>query len=87
MAAAGLVKSGETVTLSLPVNTRAGIDNPEPAVHRMTMLAEVEDGSGQMRFAKDYIGVDYHHESHSHIDALCHVAVDGSSTTGARGTS
>jgi kynurenine formamidase len=25
----------------------------------------------------DYIGVDYHHDTHSHIDALCHVALDG----------
>jgi kynurenine formamidase len=77
VAAAGLVRSGEAVTLSLPLNTSAGIDNPEPAVHRMTMLAEAEDGSGPLRFAKDYIGLDYHHESHSHIDALCHVALNG----------
>jgi hypothetical protein len=53
------------------------IDNPEPAVHRMTMLGDVDIGSGTLRFAKDFIGVDYHNESHSHIDALCHVAVDG----------
>jgi kynurenine formamidase len=76
-AAAGLVRTGETVTLSLPLNTRLGIDNPEPAVHRMTMLGDVDIGSGTLRFAKDFIGVDYHNESHSHIDALCHVAVDG----------
>ncbi len=76
-AAATLVRSGETVSLSLAVNTRLAIDNPEPAVHRMTMLADVDVGSGTLRFAKDFIGLDYHHESHSHIDALCHVALDG----------
>jgi kynurenine formamidase len=75
--AAGLVRTGETITLSLPVNTRLGIDNPQPAVHRMTMLGDVDIGSGPMRFAKDYIGVDYHNESHSHIDAFCHVVFDG----------
>ena len=48
-----------------------------PAEHRMTMLGDVDIGSGSLRFAKDYIGVDYHNESHSHVDALCHVAFDG----------
>jgi kynurenine formamidase len=76
-AAARLVRSGETVTLSLPLNTRSGIDNPEPAAHWMTMLGDVDIGSGTLRFAKDYIGVDYHNDGHSHIDALCHVAFDG----------
>jgi kynurenine formamidase len=77
VAAAGLVRTGETVTLSLPLNTRLDIDNPEPALHRMTMLGDVDIGSGSLRFAKDFIGVDYHNESHSHIDALCHVTLDG----------
>ena len=25
----------------------------------------------------DYVGQDYHHPSHSHIDALCHVSYRG----------
>jgi kynurenine formamidase len=29
-------------------------------------------------FAKDYVGVDYHNDGHTHIDALCHVAYRGS---------
>jgi kynurenine formamidase len=76
-AAARLVRSGETVTLSLPLNTHSGIDNPEPADHRMTMLHDGDAGSGTLSFAKDYVGVDYHNDGHSHIDALCHVAYDG----------
>src|SRR5262245_19124743 len=43
----------------------------------MTMLPDVDIGSGSVRFAKDYVGVDYHNDGHSHIDALCHVAFDG----------
>lgn len=77
VAAAELVRTGATVTLSRPLNTRLRIDNPEPAVHRMTMLGDVDIGSGSLSFAKDFIGVDYHHDSHSHIDALCHVAFEG----------
>jgi kynurenine formamidase len=76
-AAAGLVRSGLTVTLSQPFNTEASIENPHPGVHRMTMLTDEDIGSGTVRFAKDYIGVDYHNDGHSHIDALCHVAFDG----------
>ena len=77
VAAANLVVSGETVTLSLPSNTEKRIDNPEPAIHRMTLLHDVDGESGALSFAKDFIGADYHHDSHSHIDALCHVALDG----------
>ena len=75
--AARLVRSGVTVTLSLPLDTEARIDNPEPADHRMTMLPDAEIGSGAVRFAKDYVGVDYHNDGHSHIDAFSHVAFDG----------
>jgi kynurenine formamidase len=76
-AAAGLVRSGVTVSLSRPLNTELGRDNPEPADHRMTMLDGASHPDG-LAFVKDYIGVDYHNDSHSHIDALCHVSYDGS---------
>ena len=75
--AARLVRTGETVTLSLPLNTRPGIDNPAPADHHMTMMGDEDVGSGTLRFAKDYVGADYHNPSHTHIDAFCHVAFDG----------
>jgi kynurenine formamidase len=77
-AAAQLVRSGETVTLSQPLETEARMDVPEPADHHMTMLTDVDIGSGSLRFAKDYVGVDYHNDGHSHIDAFSHVAFDGS---------
>jgi kynurenine formamidase len=77
VAAAGLVRSGETVTLSHPLDTEESLDNPHPADHRMTLLPDVDIGSGTLRFAKDYVGVDYHNDTHTHIDALCHVALDG----------
>ena len=76
-AAARLVRSGATVTLSQPLKTVARIDVPAPAEHHMTMLTDVDIGSGSVRFAKDYVGVDYHNDGHSHIDAFSHVAYDG----------
>src|SRR5919202_1160372 len=75
--AAGLVRDGITVTLSLPVATERAPSNPVPAEHRMTMLFDTDIGSGAERFAKDYIGVDYHNDGHTHIDAFCHVAYEG----------
>jgi kynurenine formamidase len=77
-AAARLARSGVTVTLSQQLDTEQRIDNPLPADHHMTMLPDVDIGSGSVRFAKDYIGVDYHNDGHSHIDALSHVAYEGS---------
>jgi kynurenine formamidase len=77
VAASRLVRSGETVTLSQPLKTKAEIDVPEPADHHMTMLTDIDIGSGSVRFAKDYVGVDYHNDGHSHIDAFSHVAFEG----------
>jgi kynurenine formamidase len=76
-AAARLVRTGMTVTLSLPLDTEDRVDNPEPADHHMTMLTDQDIGSGSLRFAKDYVGVDYHNDGHSHIDAFSHVSFDG----------
>jgi kynurenine formamidase len=76
-AAARLVRDGISVTLSLPLNTTAAADNPEPAVHYMTSEGHDDQGLGQLRFAMDFVGADYHHDGHTHIDALCHVAYQG----------
>jgi kynurenine formamidase len=77
-AALRLARSGETVTLSQTLKTKAEIDVPVPADHHMTMLTDVDIGSGSLRFAKDYIGADYHNDGLSHIDAFSHVAFEGS---------
>ena len=77
VAASRLVRDGVTVTLSLPLNTQAAAHNPKPAVHHMTMLPDVDIGSGSLRFAMDYLAFDYHSDTYSHIDALCHVAFEG----------
>jgi kynurenine formamidase len=43
----------------------------------MTMLGDTDIGSGSLRFAKDYVGGDYHNDGHTHIDAFCHVSYQG----------
>ena len=74
LGAAALVREGISVTLSRTLDTTPSLDNPHPADHRMTAFGEGEP----LTLAKDYVGVDYHNDTHTHIDALCHVAYQGS---------
>ena len=77
VAAVRLVRSGVGISLSLPLRTTAGPDCPTPAEFRMTQYHDADVGLGSIGFAKDFVGVDYHSDGHSHIDALCHVAYEG----------
>lgn len=75
--AARLVQSGVVVSLSLPLCTTGALDCPSPAEVRMTQNNDAEVGLGSLGFAKDFIGIDYHGDGHTHVDALCHVAYEG----------
>ncbi len=74
VAAAATIRTGRSVSLSLPVNTEAGPDNAVPAIHYMSIGHDNTIGRGEGRFATDFIGIDFHGESQSHLDALCHVS-------------
>lgn len=76
-AAANQVRTGRTVTLSLPVNTLIGPDNPRPAIHSMSRMHPDEPGPNSVGFATDFLGLDFHGNAHSHMDALCHVSYRG----------
>jgi kynurenine formamidase len=44
----------------------------------MTMLQDLDIGDGsRLRFTGDFMGIEFHGDAHSHIDALCHVVYDG----------
>jgi kynurenine formamidase len=75
--ASALVRTGRSLSMSLPVNTVAGPDNPHPAIHYMTQMHDWDIGSGALRFATDFLGMDFHGDCHTHIDALCHLAYRG----------
>lgn len=72
---AAAVRSGVVVGMALPWNTVAEIDNPKPALHHMTDLGDVEPSEPTCH--KDFIGIDYHGKSSSHLDALAHIAWQG----------
>jgi kynurenine formamidase len=77
-AAARLVTTGRTVSCSWPLETQAGPDNPKPVLHHMTILQDIHIGdAGDLRFTGDFIGIEFHGDAHSHLDALCHMAYRG----------
>ena len=63
--AAGCVREGRSLSLSRPIDTHPGPQNPFPAQH----LRAVGDAGG----IEDYLGLFIHGFAQTHIDALCHV--------------
>ena len=76
-AAAALVRSGRHVTMSIPMNTAAGPDNPSPVIHHVVQGHDIDIGSSTLTFATDYVGLAFHGDCHTHMDALCHIAYAG----------
>jgi len=76
-AAAGLVRSGRHVTLAIPMNTQAGPDNPQPVLRHVVQGHDIDIGSAGVTFATDYLGIAFHGDCHTHMDALCHIAYQG----------
>ena len=76
-AAAGLVRSGRRVSMEIPINTVAGPDNPNPAIHFVSQGHDIDIGSGGLRFGLDFMGMACHGDCHTHIDALCHISYNG----------
>jgi kynurenine formamidase len=70
-AAARLVDSGEIVSLSLPLSTQSGPENPQPVQHMMLH-------AGPPGYASlDYFAIAPHGMAITHLDALCHVFWQG----------
>jgi len=77
-AASAAVTVGETVSCSRDFPVVPSVENPRPALHMMTRGGDdcVVPGLG-MESTSDFVGVAFHGMATSHIDALCHVLVDG----------
>src|SRR3979409_2735584 len=76
-AAAALVRSGRRATMAIPMNTVAGPDNPRPVTHPVVQGHDIDIGSSGVTFATDYVGLAFHGDCHTHMDALCHIAYRG----------
>lgn len=75
--AAGLVRSGQSVSMAIPINTVAGPDNPQPAIHYMVQSYDIPSDLGEPQFSADFLASACHGDCHTHIDALCHIAYQG----------
>jgi len=73
--AAKLVKRGLRISIGRPLDTVAGPDNGRPALHYMTHMGDRR--ADEPTYYMDFIGVDFHGKSASHIDALPHIAYKG----------
>jgi kynurenine formamidase len=75
--AAALVRDGVSVRCGRQLATAPAVDNPNPALHHMIRAGDVAASEKGLQWAGDFIGVAFHGNSVSHMDALCHVFVDG----------
>jgi kynurenine formamidase len=76
-AAAALVRTGRRVSMAIPINTVAGPDNPNPAIHFVSQGHDIDIGSGGLRFGLDFMGMASHGDCHTHVDALNHISYKG----------
>jgi kynurenine formamidase len=78
-AAATLVTEGASVSLAHDLAVRPSAENPYPAQHHMLAAGDARDGTGIPGYeaARDYVGAHVHGLGVTHVDALCHMFVDG----------
>jgi kynurenine formamidase len=76
-AAAGLVRSGRQVTMAIAMNKTAGPDNPSPVIHHVVQGHDIDLQSSTLTYALDFVGLAFHGDCHTHMDALCHIAYQG----------
>ena len=77
--AASHVRSGRTVSCARNFPVHPHPENPYPAQHHMVIAGDDPciPGIKGLEVATDYIGIAFHGMASSHIDALCHVFVEG----------
>ena len=84
-AAAALVRSGRPVSLAMTVQTSGQTpDGRGHATHLMTMGYESVDSDTREAFVGDYLAMEPHGHSTTHLDALCHMAYEGTLYNGLR---
>jgi kynurenine formamidase len=76
-AAAALVRSGRRVSLAIPINKKAGPDNPMQAALLLVQGHDVPVDDSKVRFGLDWFGMAAHGDTHTHVDALCHISYGG----------
>ena len=78
-AGAALVRTGEVISCAQEIGTVPTVEDPQPAQHMMIMGGDHPEFIGVPGYEEtmDYLGIACHGMGVTHIDALCHTAVDG----------
>jgi kynurenine formamidase len=79
IAAAQLVRDGDSLSLARNLSTAPSPENPFPAHHHMLASGDARDANGIPGYeaARDYVGSDVHGLGVTHVDALSHMFVRG----------
>jgi kynurenine formamidase len=75
--ATALARVGLVVSCGRELAVAPAVDNPLPAQHHMTLAGDVGVRRAGLQASADFVGVAFHGMAVSHIDALCHVFVEG----------
>lgn len=81
--AAALALDGIPIPCGRPLATTPAVDNPNPGLHHMIHAGDFAAKQKGFEWSGDFVGVAFHGNAVSHIDALCHVFVDGRMYNGA----
>jgi kynurenine formamidase len=78
-AAAGLVRSGQSVSLAHDLGTEPLPENPHPVQHHMLASGDALDSNGIPGYeaTRDHLAFDLHGLTTTHVDALSHMFVRG----------
>jgi kynurenine formamidase len=78
-AAAALVRAGVSISLAHDLGVDGSPENPNPVHHHMLASGDARDSNGIPGYeaARDYVGLDVHGLSTTHVDALSHMFVRG----------
>jgi kynurenine formamidase len=79
VAAAGLVRTGESVSLAHDLATEPLPDHPHPVQHHMLASGDARHSNGIPGYeaARDHLALEVHGLWTTHVDALSHMFVDG----------
>jgi kynurenine formamidase len=78
-AAAGLVRTGESISLAHDLATEPQPEHPHPVQHHMLASGDARDSNGIPGYeaARDHLALDVHGLLTTHVDALSHMFVRG----------
>ena len=78
-AAAGLVVTGQSISLAHDLATEPMADHPHPVQHHMLASGDARDANGIEGYeaARDHLALDIHGLWTTHVDALSHMFVRG----------